>query len=106
MNDFELIRNCTTLSECARILYSNDGYYYRQKIKKIFELHGLDWKDFLKRKNVNIVSVAVLNFKVDKKNFVHKVVQQKLIINCIKNEKGKVIQTIPLTPTVYIVEKR
>lgn len=50
MNDFELIRNCTTLSECARILYSNDGYYYRQKIKKIFELHGLDWKDFFKEK--------------------------------------------------------
>lgn len=50
MNDFEKIKNCTSLSECARILFGDDNYYHRQKIKKLFESYGLDWTEQFKKK--------------------------------------------------------
>lgn len=47
MNIDRLLK-CTSLSECARIMFGNDSYPSREKIKKLLAENGIDdWKQWL-----------------------------------------------------------
>ena len=48
MDNIDIFKDCTTLYQCALLLYGKKGYRYSEKIKKIFAENNVDWKEFLK----------------------------------------------------------